>query len=42
MNGILSRLNAVFAFGMWVCTGMTFLTFLVTVGIGKNSSLTLY
>ncbi|CAG5107269.1 Oidioi.mRNA.OKI2018_I69.chr1.g3236.t1.cds [Oikopleura dioica] len=33
MNGILSRLNAVFAFGMWVCTGMTFLTFLVTVGI---------
>jgi len=33
MNGILARLNAVFAFGMWVCTAMTFLTFLVTVGI---------
>ena len=35
MNGILARINAVFAFAMSVCSAITFLTFLCTVTIGK-------
>jgi len=33
MNGILARINAVFAFAMTVCSSITFLTFLCTVTI---------
>merc|ERR1711990_20750 len=41
MNGILARINAVFAFAMTVCSSMTFLVFLLTVGIDMRKEYTL-
>ena len=42
MNGVLARINAVFAFAMTVCSSITFLTFLCTVTLGTGYNMRKY